>query len=61
MANLQNHRIKNRINNEGIGAKVKNAMEFAGAIKSIWETSRMIYSGVQAAAPYMEAALLAGL
>ena len=62
MANLQNFRHeKNSRWIEGIGQKVKNTVELAGAVKSIWDVGRTVYSGFVAAAPYIEAAMLAGL
>lgn len=62
MANLMHHRSYRPPSTiESIGQKVKNAAEFAGTIKGIWDTGKVIYSGFQAAAPYIEAAMLAGL
>ena len=62
MANLQNFRNNQRPSwIEGIGQKVKNAAEFAGTVKGIYDVGRTVYSGLVAAAPYIEAAMLAGL
>ena len=62
MENLQNFRNNQRPSwIEGIGQKVKNAAEFAGTVKGIYDVGRTVYSGLVAAAPYIEAAMLAGL
>lgn len=42
-----------------IGNKVKNAAEFAGAVKGIYDVGKMIYSGSQAIAPYVATAGMA--
>ena len=34
-----------------IGSKVKNVAEFAGAVKGIYDTGKMIYNGVRAFGP----------
>ena len=34
-----------------IGNKLKNFSEFAGAVKSIYDTGKMIYNGVRAIGP----------
>ena len=39
------------------GQKVKNVSETVGAIKGLWDTGRMVYSGIQAAAPYITSGL----
>ena len=62
MANLQNFRDNQRPNwITGLGQKVKNVAEFAGAVKGIYEVGRTVYSGFVAAAPYLEMAMMAGL
>jgi hypothetical protein len=62
MANLQNFRNNQRPDwITGLGQKVKQAAEFAGSVKGIYEVGRTVYSGFVAAAPYLEAAMLAGL
>ena len=62
MANLQNFRNNSHVGLlENVGQKVKNAAEIAGAVKRVWDVGRMIYSGFQVAAPYLEAAMLVGL
>ena len=62
MANLQNFRNNSHVNLlEHVGQKVKSAAEIAGAVKGIWDVGKMVYSGFQVAAPYLEAAMLAGL
>ena len=62
MANLQNFRNNSHVNLlEHVGQKVKNAAEIAGTVKGIWDVGKMIYSGFQVAAPYLEMAMLAGL
>jgi len=62
MANLQNFRNNQRPNwIEGLGQKVKQAAELAGTVKGIYDVGKTIYSGFVAAAPYLEAAMLAGL
>ena len=43
--------------NESFGQEVKNVSETVGAIKGLWDTGRMIYSGIQAAAPYVTTGL----
>ena len=42
---------------ELFGQKVKNVSENVGAIKGLWDTGRMVYSGIQAAAPYITSGL----
>ena len=37
----------------GLGHKIKNIAKFAGAVKSIYDTGRTIYSIAQVAAPYV--------
>ncbi len=62
MANLQNFRHSSHVGLlENVGQKVKSAAEIAGAVKGIWDVSKMVYSGFQVAAPYLEAAMLVGL
>ena len=62
MANLQNFRHGSHVGLlENVGQKVKNAAEIAGTVKGIWDVGKMIYSGFQSAAPYLEMAMLAGL
>ncbi len=46
---------------ESIGNKIKNAAEFVGSAKGSWDAGRAIYSGVQAAAPYIGPVLAAVL
>ena len=33
----------------------ENILKFAGMAKGIWDTGKMVYSGLQAAAPYARA------
>ena len=62
MANLQNFRNNQRPDwITGLGQKVKNAAEFAGAVKGIYHVGKAVYSGFVAAAQYLEAAMMAGL
>ena len=62
MANLQNFRNQRHVGLlDHVGEKVKNAAEIAGTIKGIYDVGKMIYSGFQVAAPYLEAAMLVGL
>ena len=62
MANLQNFRNNQRPSwIEGLGQKVRNVAELAGAVKGIYDVGRTVYSGFVAAAPYLEMAMLAGL
>ena len=62
MANLQNFRNNSHVGLlENVGQKVKNAAEIAGAVKGAWNVGKMIYSGVQVVAPYLEMAMMAGL
>ena len=42
---------------ESFGQKVKNVSETLGAIKGIYETGKMVYSGIQTAAPYVTSGL----
>ena len=42
---------------ESFGQKVKKVSETPGAIKGIYETGKMVYSGIQAAAPYITSGL----
>ena len=42
---------------ESFGQKVKNVSETVGAIKGLWDTGRMVYSGIQTAAPYITSGL----
>ena len=65
MGNLSNYNYnKNHfnINMKSLGSKVKNVVEFGSTLKGIYDVGRTIYTGIQAATPYvLEAALLAGL
>ena len=62
MANLQNFRHYKHVNLlDSVGEKVKHAAELAGAIKGIYDLGRGVYAGLQVAAPYIEAMMLAGL
>jgi hypothetical protein len=62
MANLQNFRHHRQVGLlDHVGEKVKHAAEFAGTMKGIYDVGKMIYSGFQIAAPYLEAAMLVGL
>ena len=62
MANLQNFRNKRSPSMlESIGQKVKHGIEFAVAVQGIYAVGKVVYSGFVAAAPYLEAAMLAGL
>ena len=62
MANLQNFRDSQRPDwITGLGQKVKNAAEFAGAVKGLYQVGKTVYSGFVAASPYLEMAMLAGL
>ena len=55
MAHTQmvNHESSSRLS--GIGQKIKEGAEIAGALKSIFDISKAIYQGVQTAAPYAAA------
>ena len=44
---------KQRKPKESFGQKVKNVSETVGAIKGLWDTGRMVYSGIQTVAPYI--------
>ena len=62
MANLQNFRHQKHVGLlDSVGEKVKHAAELAGVVKGVWDLGRGIYTGFQVAAPYIEAAMLAGL
>ena len=39
--------------NESFGQKVKHVSETLAGMKSIYETGKMVYSGIQTAAPYI--------
>ena len=57
MAHL--HNINNRKNNSllsSIGTKIRNAAEFAGAVKGIYDTGRMIYDAAKYIGPAVAAA-----
>ena len=62
MANLQKNRNNQRPNFlDGLGQKVKNVLEFGKAVKGIYDAGKIAYQGFQVAAPYIEAAMRAGL
>ena len=62
MANLQNFRDNQRPSwIEGLGQKVKQVSQFAGAVKGIYQVGQAVYAGMSAAAPYLEMAMLVGL
>ena len=42
---------------DSFGQKVTNVSETLGAIKGIYETGKMVYSGIQTAAPYIASGL----
>ena len=44
---------------ESFGQKVKNIAEVVGAIKGLYDTGKMIYSGIQTAAPVVAAGIAA--
>jgi len=44
---------------ESFGQKVKNIAEVVGTIKGMYDTGKMIYSGIQSAAPYIAAGMAA--
>lgn len=46
---------------DSIGQKAKNIVEFGVGLKNIYDAGKVIYSGFQAAAPYLETMMLAGL
>jgi hypothetical protein len=46
---------------EGLGQKAKHVAEIAGTVKGIWDVGKTVYSGIQTAAPYIEALMAAGL
>ena len=43
----------------GLGNKVKNVAEFAGAVKGLYDVGRGVYSAVQTIAPMVATAALA--
>ena len=62
MADLQNFRNNQRPNFlDGLGQKVKNVFEFGKAVKGIYDVGKVAYQGLQVAAPFIEAAMRAGL
>ena len=60
MAHLHNRNYQRQSVWQGIGSKIKTGVEVAGAIKSIWDAGKVIYGGIQAAAP-MAGSLLAAV
>jgi len=44
---------------ESFGQKVKNVAEVIGTIKGMYDTGKIIYSGIQSAAPYIAAGMAA--
>lgn len=44
---------------ESFGQKVKNVAEVVGTIKGMYDTGKLIYSGIQTAAPYIAAGMAA--
>ena len=40
-----------------LGQKVNRGLEMAATAKSIWDTGKLVYSGISAVAPYMAALL----
>ena len=62
MANLQNFRNNQRPNFlDGLGQKVKTVFEFGKAAKGLYDAGKIAYQGFQVAAPFIEAAMRAGL
>ena len=62
MTNLQNVRNNQRPNFlDGLGQKVKTVFEFGKAVKGIYDAGKIAYEGFQVAAPFIEAAMRAGL
>ena len=52
MAHLHNLRNNHKTSFlSSVGNKVKNFAEFAGAVKGIYDTGKMIYNGVRALGP----------
>jgi hypothetical protein len=41
---------------ESFATKVRNVAEIAGTLKGLYDTGKMIYSGIQTAAPFIRAA-----
>ena len=52
-----NHKGNHWIQN--FGEKVRQGAEIAGGLKGIWDTGKMVYSGIQTIAPYVAAAVAA--
>jgi hypothetical protein len=42
---------------ETFGQKVKNVAETIGALKGVYDIGKSVYSGLQTAAPFIEAAV----
>ena len=40
------------------GNKVRQGVELAGTAKAVWDTGKMIYTGIQAVSPYIVAAMV---
>ena len=43
---------------QNLGQKVHQGIELAATAKSIWNTGRLIYTGLETVAPYIATALL---
>ena len=62
VANFQNFRNIHRPNClDGLGQKVKTVFEFGKAAKGLYDAGKIAYEGFQVAAPFIEAAMRAGL
>ena len=54
MALMHNYRMnKHNGLSQGLGHKIKNIAKFAGAVKSIYDTGKTVYSIAQVATPYV--------
>jgi hypothetical protein len=54
MGNLMNYRNdKHHAFSQGLGHKIQNIAKFAGAVKSIYDTGKTVYSIAHVAAPYV--------
>ena len=62
MGNLQNYRNNRKPSfMESIGQKATNLAEFGIAMKKVYDVGKVMYDGFRVAAPYIEAAMAAGL
>ena len=59
LMNFQNNRQPSYL--DTIGQKATNLAQFGMAMKKVYDVGKVMYDGFQVAAPYLEAAMAAGL